>query len=63
MLLEHLIHDDDFPECNRLCRCDGVSELSCVADVRGECLKQFNIYFKRWVCSCCGIMLSPILRC
>ena len=39
MLLEHLIHDDDFPECNRLCRCDGVSELSCVADVRGECLK------------------------
>lgn len=34
MLLEQLVHDDDFPECNRLCRCDGVSELSCVADVR-----------------------------
>ena len=39
MLLDQLVHDDDFPECNRLCRCDGVSELSCVADVRGKYLE------------------------
>ncbi|KAI0231179.1 Ribonuclease H2 subunit B [Lamellibrachia satsuma] len=45
MLLEHLVHDDDFPECTRLCRCDGASELSCVADVReadDDTLYRFN---------------------